>query len=92
MKPSGVQYIFADSIHSYLTENQKTVKFLQEDAITECLLKRIITFCKNDHSFLFSLFIFWRFLEFIAKEFFPKFVDLAYAQSSQAIFAKLTGS
>jgi hypothetical protein len=30
MKPSGVQYIFADSIHSYLTENQKTVKFLQE--------------------------------------------------------------
>jgi hypothetical protein len=30
MKPSGVQYIFADSIHSYLTEDQKTVKFLQE--------------------------------------------------------------
>ena len=26
MRPSGVQYIFADSIHSYLTENQKTVK------------------------------------------------------------------
>ena len=30
MKPSGVQYIFADSIHSYLTEDQKTVTFLRE--------------------------------------------------------------
>ena len=30
MKPSGVQFIFADCIHKYLTEGQKTVKFLRE--------------------------------------------------------------
>ena len=30
MRPSGVQFIFADRIHSYLTENQKTVTFLRE--------------------------------------------------------------
>ena len=30
MKPSGVQYIFAESIHSYLTEDQETVTFLRE--------------------------------------------------------------
>ena len=30
MKPSGVQFIFADCIHKYLTEDQKTVKFLRE--------------------------------------------------------------
>jgi hypothetical protein len=30
MKPSGVQFIFADRIHSYLTKDQKTVTFLRE--------------------------------------------------------------
>ena len=30
MKPSGVQFIFADRIHSYLTEDQKRVTFLRE--------------------------------------------------------------
>jgi hypothetical protein len=30
MRPSGVEFIFSDRIHSYLTEDQKTVTFLRE--------------------------------------------------------------
>jgi hypothetical protein len=63
-----------------------------QDAIFERLCGRIIAVFKNGNSFLLSLFIFWCFLELTAKEFLPEFIDLAYGQSSQAIFAKLTSS